>query len=273
MAKRKTMSVLTMSGVQYDVKDRDGRKASYVKSELEGRATKTVGSIAAGTDLTGKTVGEVLADILMGYVAPSALSIGTNLGTGVKEKGVQVTINKVTPTFTAGSKAITEFVVKEGDSSGNELYSGETVTSGTAVTLTTPVSGDGSSALKVWAQIKDEAGTTKSGSAQITFVDPIFVGVTGATAPQSSDVKALTKKVEAKGSKTCPLSGSGRACFAYPASYGSLVTIQDGNGFDVTDDFVKTTVTVTVASGDVSYFVYTAKNEAGYSNDNYKFNF
>ena len=147
MAKRKTMSVLTMSGVQYEVKDRDGRKASYVKSELEGRATKTVGSIAAGTDLTGKTVGEVLADILMGYVAPSALSIGTNLGTGVKEKGVSVTINKVTPTFTAGSKAITEFVVKEGDSSGNELYSGETVTSGTAVTLTTSVSGDGSS---VW---------------------------------------------------------------------------------------------------------------------------
>ena len=75
-----------------------------------------------------------------------------------------------------------------------------------------------------------------------------------------TDITSLTKKVEAKGSKTINYTTSqSHMVFAYPSSYGAIKSIIDQNGFNVTDSFTKSTVTV----NSVEYYVYVSNQCSG----------
>ena len=99
-----------------------------------------------------------------------------------------------------------------------------------------------------------------SKSISYTFVYPYYTGVSTTDTLTETDVIALTKKVETKGSKTINYTTSqSYMVFAYPSSYGAIKSIIDQNGFNVTDSFVRNTVTV----NSVEYYVYISNQCSG----------
>ena len=99
-----------------------------------------------------------------------------------------------------------------------------------------------------------------SKSVSYTFVSPYYVGVSSTDTLTETDIKALTKKVETKGNKTINYTTKqSYMVFAYPVSYGAISSIIDQNGFNVTDSFVRNTVTV----NSVEYYVYCSNQCSG----------
>ena len=99
-----------------------------------------------------------------------------------------------------------------------------------------------------------------SKSISYTFVSPYYTGVSTTDTLTETDIKALTKKVETKGNKTINYTTSqSYMVFAYPSSYGAISSIIDQNGFNVTDSFVRNTVTV----NSVDYYVYCSNKCSG----------
>ena len=99
-----------------------------------------------------------------------------------------------------------------------------------------------------------------SKSISYTFVSPYYTGVSTTGTLTETDVTALTKKVETKGSKTVNYTTSqSYMVFAYPSSYGAIKSVIDQNGFNVTSSFVQSTVAV----AGVSYYVYCSNQCSG----------
>ncbi len=214
--------------------------------------TTAVGGIPKGTTFKDKPVAEMFQMLLYPYVKPSvSLSSST---AKVFEKGTtqSVTMNV---NVTVGSKALTTVGLYNGATSIKALTAKAGSQSASInITATTTVT----------AKAGDGTNTATSSGVTFTAVDPFYVGVV-ASAPTTSDaVKALTKKVEAKGEKKIThttTASAGRYCFCYPKSYGAIKTVLDGNGFDNTSDYAVSTVSVTTAAGEaVDYYVYTYKN-------------
>ena len=99
-----------------------------------------------------------------------------------------------------------------------------------------------------------------SKSISYTFVSPYYTGVSTTDTLTETEITALTKKVETKGSKTINYTTSqSYMVFAYPSSYGAIKSIIDQNGFNVTDSFVRNTVTV----NSVEYYVFCSNKCSG----------
>jgi len=90
---------------------------------------------------------------------------------------------------------------------------------------------------------------------------PMYIGsVTGVT-PTETDVKVITSisAVKTNQAKTYTISGA-RFCFAYPASFGSLVSILDNIGDEILSGFNVQTLNFTISGSAVSYKIYTLKS-------------
>ena len=99
-----------------------------------------------------------------------------------------------------------------------------------------------------------------SKSISYTFVNPYYTGVSSTDTLTETDVTALAKKVVAKGTQTVNYTTSqSHMVFTYPSSYGAIKSIIDQNGFNVTDSFVRNTVTV----NSVEYYVYCSNQCSG----------
>ena len=99
-----------------------------------------------------------------------------------------------------------------------------------------------------------------SKSISYTFVNPYYTGVSSTDTLTETDITALTKKVETKGNKTINYTTKqSYMVFAYPSGYGAIKSIIDQNGFNVTDSFVRSTVTV----NSVEYYVYCSNQCSG----------
>lgn len=112
-----------------------------------------------------------------------------------------------------------------------------------------------------------------------TVVDSTFYYGVGAQSLNAAGIQDLTKVLSQRESKTFSFSPTNQVPYiAYPTSYGSLTSIKDGNGFDITLDFTKTTVTFTLAppnlsGGTAPYYVYEFKNLTSQPTFNWTFNF
>ena len=109
----------------------------------------------------------------------------------------------------------------------------------------------------------------------LKFVVPYFYGILDTnTTPASADITNKTKAVASKGNKTYSFTCTAKFPFiAYPASYGNLKSILDGNGFENLTDFTKHTVTLSITSGNVSYNVYIKNSAATVTNFAYTFKY
>lgn len=91
----------------------------------------------------------------------------------------------------------------------------------------------------------------------VTYHYPSYIGVVAnGTSITETVVKGLTKSIEWGKGKTATLTQSNQLIvYAYPASYGDLTSIKDGNGFEGFAGYTKTTLTV----GGQTYNIYTQK--------------
>ena len=113
---------------------------------------------------------------------------------------------------------------------------------------------------KTFTLTANDGKNNVSKSISYTFVSPYYVGVSSTDTLTETDIKALTKKVETKGSKTINYTTSqSYMVFAYPSSYGAIKSVIDQNGFNVTDSFVRNTVTV----NSVEYYVFCSNKCSG----------
>ena len=232
-----------------------------------------LGGIAAGADLNGMTVREILAKLLYPYVAPTITVTGTPNG-GVFEKGDDKEITNVRAVVTKKSEAITKVEVFNGSVSlgikeGDEVKAGGTFNF--PVTVSVP-----STNVVLTAKVTDAANKTyTANTGAFNFVYPYYVGIVAEDAViDEALVKGLEKKVEVKGSKTIAYTcDNQKMVFAYPKAYGNLKSVIDPNNFDVTGTFTKQEVSITGLDGSAqTYYVYV-NGASTVNNFNMKFNY
>lgn len=215
------------------------------------------GGIPVGTTFQDKTVQDMFNMILYPYISPIiSVSVVTPSNGGTFELGSTVTITKARIVATVKSNDLikasisngaTELAAKtEGIASGGTIDFDLNYPIITNTTLTGKVTDDTN------AIVSKNTGT-------FTFVHPIYHGAfNGDIAPTQDQIKALTKHIESKGTKTYKYTcNNERFIFAYPKAYGALSAIYDQNNFNVTDTFTQYTVSVTCLDGNnVDYYIY-----------------
>lgn len=130
---------------------------------------------------------------------------------------------------------------------------------------------------QVWTGTISDSKTTNTSKLSVNFYYPFLTG-NSTTGISSINPYTLTKDISAKSSKTRTITMvNSYYYFCYPASYGTISKIYDGNGFDVTRSFSSTTKTV-ISTGltnnwSISYIVYYTPVPTDINNQIYKFNF
>lgn len=222
-------------------------------ASLESAVTSNlaVGAIASGVTLAkGTTFTEFVQKLLITEIAPTTTF--TASGSGVKEVGTSIT-----PTLTlnitnkgTGTPTAIKFY------NGSTLLDTQTYVDGTntytytmdAVTTTTTVKG----VLEYTKSNGTNASIEKS--ATYTFVMASYYGAVATAPTDKAGITALTKNVKNTKALTTTFTLSNqRSCYCYPASFGNLTSIKDGNNFEYINSYTKTNVTV----DGVSYNVYT----------------
>lgn len=217
-------------------------------------STTAVGGIAKGyvPPTSGVEAVEMINKMLHPYVAPTVTAAMTPNNGGVVEAGTTQSVTGVTVNITLGSAAITKIEVLDGSTSLGSKTSGIAAGANT-ITFASALSVTANKQLSVVVTDADgKSVTAKTGS--YTFVSPYYYGAIAAgTEPTAAVIKAATKSVQAKGTKsfnfTC---ANQRMLYAYPKSYGALSKILDANNFDVTSTFTRSEVTV----DGVAYYAY-----------------
>ena len=221
----------------------------------------TCGGLASGVDLSGKTVKEVLKAMTVTYVLPSCTVTFSNTNSLIK-KGTSINITITSKNFVKGTNDISKIEFYK----GTNLENTQTYTTNSAYTYTiNDINTD--TTLKV--RVYDTEGKYKEVSTKsYKFVYPSYVGVSTTDVLTETEITALTKKLEAKGTKTVNYTTSqSYMVFAYPKSYGAINSIIDQNGFNVTDSFIQNTLTI----NSVEYYVYISNQCSGSYTISYRY--
>ena len=197
-----------------------------------------VGAIPKNTDLTGKTSMEILKMALVSYVNPSA-SVSYSQPNTVLKKGQSFDLTITVSGIVKGTSDVAEIILIK-DGTVLETIPYVTGTNSYEFSPITGINADCSFQIKVGDTQGKQYSTTKSYS----FVDPYYIGATD-DIPTADTVVTLTEIVEAKSNKTKKVNAADQyVVYAYPASYGSLSSIIDGNGFENLTDYTKISLTI-----------------------------
>lgn len=234
------------------------------------------GGIAAGSTFNNVPIADMLTKILYPWIAPSVSASSTPNG-GTFEKGNNQTVTSVKVTVTKKSARIVKVEVYDGSTllgtkEGAELDTINTNGSG-SVTFTVSVTVSSNKNLQVKVTDSDDKVTSAS-TGSFAFVYPYYYGVVDADViPDATMVAGLSKLVQSKGTKSIPFTANNqKMVFATPAGNGVIKTITDPNGFNVTDTFAQSTLSVTGLDGTAqSYYVYTSNGASTVSNFTMKF--
>ena len=229
------------------------------------------GGIKLGTTFVDKTVQEMFDMILYPHLAPTiSCQVTQPSNGGVFETGTTVNVTKIRVTANSKSNKLKSITIMNGStqvlSKTSGLGKGGTFDFSTAVAVKSNTTFTG----KVVDDIDD---TASANTGTFTFVYPIYHGsYDGDSAPTETEIKAMTKHVETKGTKSYQFNLTNtRACFAYPKAYGALNAIYDQNNFNVTNTFTRYEANLVCADGKtVVYYVYT-NNRSTVSNFTNKF--
>lgn len=223
-----------------------------------------VGGLNSGTSLTsGTDIESILRQILITYIAPTlgTVSLKNNSTTVlssnlVYEVSSSLTFNTASFTATAdnpnGRFAYSASFTASGADTGNfNYYFGDNVLSSnnnlglgsSRIINVDSVSGNSQIVTFSIRGVNPQSGAIISGTSRtLTYVYPFFHGMTSIDYSSSGNlsdlVSGITKSIEVKGTKTKSISGTNAyVYFAYPAAYGSLTSIKDGNNFEILSSF------------------------------------
>lgn len=223
------------------------------------------GGIAAGETFDAVPVTEMLTRILYPWVAPVVSArVAAPANGGTFEKGNTQNVTSITVTVTKKSSDITKVEIFDGSSSlgsktGADL---DTLNTSGSATFTFPVDVDVTANKNFQAKVTDAAEkVTTANTGSFSFVYPYYQGVIAAdAAADEAAVKALTKLIQAKGTKAVTYTASNqKMVFATPKANGVIKTITDPNGFNVTDTFAQSELSITGLDGTAQdYYVYVS---------------
>jgi hypothetical protein len=242
--------------------------------EGDGPASITLGGVKKGTVLEGKTIREVLLDMLCPFVYPSAVATLelsphcnylSRIGNAVEIKGVTVDINK-------GSLPISRVIFKQKKGSRYETIGAyDSMTTEhwfpEILEITQSISSD-----HFIVEIYDTEGNSCTVNTQaVDIVYPIFYGtMDGNVEPTTELIENMYELLKYSGTD-CSLrytTSNQSMVFAIPQGYGVVSDIFDQNGYIITKSFKTKTLTLSFEvkekSGDIiktniykqNYFVY-----------------
>ena len=218
------------------------------------------GGVAIGTTFEEKTIKEMFDMILYPYVSPTvSASVLSPSNGGTFEIGVTVTITKVRVTASIKSNKLTKIQVVHGTVNVASKTDGIADGGTFDFEVSYPITANATLTAKV---TDDTQSIVSKNTGTFTFVYPIYHGALDSDSkPTESQIKALTKHIETKGTKTYSFTcDNERFVFAYPKSYGAISEIYDQNNFNVTDTFVQYTVPIVCLDGkSVEYYVYVSE--------------
>ena len=224
-----------------------------------------LGGIAVGETFEEVSIADMLTKLLYPYVAPTVSArVVSPANGGTYEQGDTQTVTSISVTVTKGSADITSVEIYDGTTSLGSM-SGEdldTLNSSGTATLTFSVSVSVSASKTFTAKVTDSADkVTSASTGTFSFVYPYYYGVIGADDTADAEtVAGLTKLVASKGTKSITYTTDNqKMVFATPSTNGKITTITDPNGFNVTDTFAETTVSITGLDETAqTYYVYTS---------------
>lgn len=264
-----TISGLTAENVQ-DAIDELSAGEKYAYEGFSARFNAPFSS----TDLD-----DTLSKILNIQYTPPLVSLSATGSSTVREKGDAVTATTLTATITKRSDPIAEVRFYD-QTNGNTLLdtqtSGGGIPNGGTSTYSWTGSFDDNQIFRVEVDDDGSTGgpTTVSATVSFTFVYPYYVGA-GSSSLAAADVANLTKRVitESTNRTETITAGAGEVFyFAYPASYGTLSSILDVNGFETLPDWTLRVENITGLDGNsVSYNIYEFKNPVTAGDYEYRF--
>ena len=220
-----------------------------------------VGGIKSGTLLgTGLTFNDYVRMVHVTYLAPG-VTLTITPSTTLYKVGTNVTglVAKVTVTKKSENITKIEFLV-------NDVVK-ETITTDVANGGTFNYTVEDFSTDTTIKAIVYDASSNVPKTSTVKFVNPYYCGTTD-DIPTADTVVVLTELVESKGSKTRTVTCSNKhVVIAYPASYGKLTSILDGNGFENLTDYTNIQETI----NDVSYEIYYTTGKKTLTNFKYTY--
>lgn len=230
------------------------------------------GGIPIGTTFNNKTLQEMFDMILYPYVSPTvSAQVLTPGNGGTYEIGTLVSVTKIRVNATIKSNNLTKIDIVEG-SNIIATKTDDGVSKGGTFDFVLNIAVRTNKYFT--AKVYDDTGAVVSkNTGTFTFVHPIYHGsLSTDKTPTQEEIKALTKHIESKGTKTYSFTANNqRFVFAYPKSYGTLSAIYDQNNFNVTSTFTIYTVPIQCLDGStVDYYVYVS-DKSTVTNFNNKF--
>lgn len=229
------------------------------------------GGIPIGTTFNNKTLQEMFDMILYPYVSPTvSAQVLTPGNGGTYEIGTLVSVTKIRVNATIKSNNLTKIDIVEGSNIIATKTDGVSKGGTFDFVLNIAVRTDKYFTAKVY---DDTGAVVSKNTGTFTFVHPIYHGsLSTDKTPTQEEIKALTKHIESKGTKTYSFTANNqRFVFAYPKSYGTLSAIYDQNNFNVTSTFTIYTVPIQCLDGStVDYYVYVS-DKSTVTNFNNKF--
>ena len=220
-----------------------------------------VGAIPKNTNLNGKTSMEILKMALVSYVNPTA-SVSYSQPNTVLKRGQSFDLTITVSGINKGTSDVAELIlIKDGTVLETIPY-----VTGTNSYEFSPITGINTNC-SFQIKVADTQGKQYSTTKSYSFVDPYYIGATD-DIPTADTVVTLTEIVEAKSNKTKKVNAADQyVVYAYPASYGSLSSIIDGNGFENLTDYTKISLTI----NDVAYNCYHTIGKKSMTNFSYTY--
>lgn len=247
--------------------------------QMNKPTTASIGGIQEGVDLDGLQLSEIIARLLYPDKKPEieSISLITTPSGSTFEIGQSVMLNKIVVSVTKTSNPIAKVEFYVNNVLMKLLIDDECADGGefeAEINQEITDSINNSYCRVVVTDTKDMS--VSSNTRAINFYCPYYYGVVeeAITVDQITEtmIKAMTKKVAAKGAQTCTYNTqSQRMVFACPVNQGAVVSILDGSGFENINSFSRAIVSITGSTGEAQdYYVYA--NDAT-TNTNFKMTF
>lgn len=242
---------------------------------------QTVGGYEAGITFNNVEYKDLIDGLLYPYQYPAFSSFSISGQTNPLECGESISGGKTFTWSTSNSSNIKSNTISIKDITGSLTLASNLSNDGSEViNISTPIVKTSTGAINVFRiealNIKDQTFTKDY---IVTWYCPFYYGV-GSQGLSVSQLQQLTKAVVSKSNKTYTFSPSNQVFyFAYPQSYGQLISILDPNNFETISDWTLRTETFIPNppyfknTVNVTYYVYEFKNLTTQTNFNITFKF